>query len=206
MAGNFRSGRRRRGAQKCEEMRRIELAHLRTQGMLEPGRRSRLSWTSRGMPAGWIEIAAEDEGLRLLYRCRRPGEGWTDVDELVRYAFDATPFGRRQWFLCSCGRRCRILYGGDRFRCRTCHRLRYESQYEARWERDRTKAERIRRRLGDSTFPIVGDCNPFPERPRGMWRRTYQRLAQQDSELMQAAGAEFERVCGAFLQRISGGR
>ena len=40
--------------------------------------------------------------------------------------------GVRHWFSCpSCGRRCRILYGGARFRCRLCRGARYESQYQA---------------------------------------------------------------------------
>jgi hypothetical protein len=61
------------------------------------------------------------------------------------------------------------------------------------------------RRLGDTAIPVVGNINPFSAQPRGMWRRTYQRLLQANAELMQEAGTEFERVCIAFLSASAGG-
>jgi len=65
-----------------------------------------------------------------------------DVSEWVPLVETETPFGgRRQWFECvSCRSRCRILYGGGRFRCRRCHRLRYETQYEPGFARAATRA------------------------------------------------------------------
>ena len=33
------------------------------------------------------------------------------------------------WFACpSCRRRCRVIYGGARFRCRLCYGAKYESE------------------------------------------------------------------------------
>ena len=58
-----------------------------------------------------------------------------------------------------------------------CYRLTYSSQYEEAWERVRGKAERVRKKLGDSKGLSAGDFNPFPPRPKGMHRRTYERLA-----------------------------
>ena len=82
--------------------------------------------------------------------------------------------GRRSWFLCpGCDRRCAILYRrhGD-LACRKCHDLSYESQRLSRSDRLTLRAQRIRHRLGGS-----GNLSkPFPERPSGMHRRTYERL------------------------------
>jgi hypothetical protein len=204
--GNFFSGRRRRDAGRCEAAKRIELSYLRKQGMLKPGWRWTLSWTFRGEPSGWIRIETETEGLRLIYRTRPAGGEWEDVDELIAYSHTATNFnGRRQWFVCpSCGRRCGVLYGFSRFRCRSCFCLTYSSQYEAQWERARDQAERIRKRLGGSGNIIVGDFNPFPPRPKGMWRATYEQLRQRDAELLDEANAGFCAEAGALLARLGG--
>jgi hypothetical protein len=202
--GNFNSGRRRRGADRCEALKRIEMSYLRAHNMLTPGKSSSLSWSRRGEPSGRINVEAQKDGLRLIYRTRQVGEEWRDVDETIPYAYTRTAFdGRRAWFVCpSCRRRCSVLYGFSRFRCRKCHRLTYASQYEAEWERSRTKSERIRRKLGDATFPVLGDYNPFPPRPRGMWRSTYERLRQRDAELLTTATDQFAGKVGALLDRL----
>lgn len=89
------------------------------------------------------------------------------VETLTRFG------GRRQWFQClSCRYRCRVLYGGAYFRCRGCHRLKYESQYEPAWGRSASRALKIRARLGDPH----GIDDPFPSKPPGMHWSTYRML------------------------------
>jgi hypothetical protein len=95
--------------------------------------------------------------------------------------------GSRHWFECpSCGRRCRILYGGARFRCRLCRGAAYESQYqhgamtvcELRW--------RIRERLeerGGLNSRLLGLDDGFPPKPPRMHWRTYRRLEALDDKL-----------------------
>jgi hypothetical protein len=82
--------------------------------------------------------------------------------------------GSRPWLLCPvghCGRRCGVLYRmGRRFACRRCYGLAYRTQHEQPDGRLLLKAERIWRRLGC----VFGD---EPQRPKGMHRRTFQRLA-----------------------------
>ena len=82
--------------------------------------------------------------------------------------------GKRPWFLCpACGRRCGILYAiNSRLLCRKCGGLSYESQSEPSHYRALRKAQKIRVRLGGS----ANMTEPFPERPRYMHQRTYQRL------------------------------
>ena len=112
----------------------------------------------------------------------RTGEGaWEEVRETIGYLMTATPFGQsRRWFQCpGCARRCRILYGGKRFRCRQCQGLRYECQYEPTTQRASRQQRKVRRRLGGSTNLM----EEFPPRPSGMHRTTYQALEELDDDM-----------------------
>jgi hypothetical protein len=166
---------------KCEDYRAVYLAALRRKGFLKPGYSGRITWSRGGSVTAWIEYRVESLGLRLIYRTRPPGGEWRDVDELFPFVYSATNFsGQRKWVQClSCRGRCRVLYGGAHFRCRRCHGLRYESQYEPPWLRGTTRAQKIRERYGGS-----GSLDePFPEKPKGMHWRTYDRLVAQDERL-----------------------
>jgi hypothetical protein len=86
--------------------------------------------------------------------------------------------GCRPWFLCPadvgngqrCGRRVAKLYTrGYVFACRQCCGLAYASQSENPRYRAITRSQKLRMRLGGG--PSLLD--PFPEKPRGMHRRTY---------------------------------
>jgi len=102
----------------------------------------------------------------------------------VPYVWTPTRFGgRRQWFKClSCGKGCRILYGGVRFRCRRCHGLRYQSQYEQPGLGGVDQADKIRRRLGDKVGSAF-ERDEFPPKPKGMHWKTYRRLERRYDEL-----------------------
>lgn len=159
---------------KTHEFHSIDLAWLRRQKLLNPGRWSTLTWSRRGEPTGSIRLEVFSCAVRLVYRHRPSGGYWRDVSEWVPLVETETAFGgRRQWFEClSCRSRCRILYGGGQFRCRRCHGLRYETQYEPPFARAATRALKIRERLGDKG----GIDDPFPARPKNMRRKTYERL------------------------------
>ena len=67
-----------------------------------------------------------------------------------------------------------MLYApGDLFACRRCFGLAYASQQQAAHDRGLWKAQKIRMRLGG------GGCmaDDFPEKPKGMHWRTYERLS-----------------------------
>lgn len=169
---------------KCHEYKSIDLAWLRRQKLLRVGNGSILKWSVRGQETGSVRIEYLPGGVRLVYRCRRPGADWQDVSEFVPVIETATNFGgRRQWFQClSCHSRCRILYGGVHFRCRRCHKLKYDTQYEPPFARAATRALKIRERLGGNG----GIDDPFPLKPKGMHWRTYERLQAQEERLQHA--------------------
>ena len=143
---------------------RLDLARLRRLGHLS-GFPVSLSWSYGGDPVGSIGLQATADGVRLFYRTRRNDDEWYDVDETIPTVWTPTRFGgRRQWFIClKCGRRCRILYGGSRFRCRRCHRLSYSSQAESRADRATRAMFKIVRRLDPEE-----NCNDLPPKPKGM--------------------------------------
>ena len=119
--------------------------------------------------------------MRLVYRTKRAGDDWRDVRDKIPLVSTPTQFGgQRQWFQCpSCEKRCRILYGGSLFRCRRCHRLRYETQYEPPFARAATRALKIRERLGGRG----GIDDPFPAKPKGMHWKTYGRLVDEAEQM-----------------------
>ena len=94
-----------------------------------------------------------------------------------------------------------MLYGGKRFYCRECWQLTYASQYEARFERARSRAEKIRAKLGKPGFIDVDSTHDFPEKPKWMRRHTYRRLRAKDSELMRTYEDGFCLMAATFLRR-----
>jgi len=176
-------------APKCHEQRSIDIAWLERRRPLAPGAEGTLTWSRGEEVTGQINYRVEEGGLRLSYRTRTPGEDWRDVEDLIPFKFTATPFGgQRRWLSCpSCGKGCRIVYGGLLFRCRRCQQLRYGSQYEAAHERAASMAHKLRSRLGR----CGGLDEPLPPKPKGMHWRTYRQLEDRDRELKSrwAAGA-----------------
>jgi len=180
--GGFESGRSSGfGRDTVESCRSIDVNQLHRDGCLVPGWRGGLEWKRNGEKVASISMRAEDRCLVLSYNCRRNGEDWQDIEEPVSMVCVPCRFGgTRPYFICpgvvndiACGRRVVKLYGPGRyFLCRHCYRLAYASQNEGEWDRALRRANKIRMRLGGD--PSMGSL--FPERPKGMWRRTYERL------------------------------
>lgn len=83
--------------------------------------------------------------------------------------------GSRPWFQCPhCQRRVGKLYtiGGPYLTCRICREFRYASQRRGAKSRLYLQALKLRLRLGG----IASLAEPFPDRPRGMHRKTYAKL------------------------------
>ena len=169
---------------KCHEFKSIDLAWLHRQKLMQMGRASTITWSVRGQQTGSIGIARLPGGIRLSYRQRSHGEEWRDVADFIPVVETATNFGgHRQWFQCpSCYSRCRIVYGSALFRCRRCHHLKYETQYEPPFARAATRALKIRERLGGKG----GLDDLFPPKPKGMHWKTYERLQAREERMQEA--------------------
>jgi hypothetical protein len=165
----------------CEQYNRIDIRYMRKRGMLQRGSTGSLSWSRGGEPAGSIRYKMHAYRLELNYRVQCDDGEWEPVHEEIHLNARSQPFGgKRKFFLCpSCGRNCMVLYGGKYFRCRKCHGLAYASQNGDYLDRLRTKAEKIRLRLGGE--PCIDEV--FPEKPKGMHWKTYDRLRSEGEAL-----------------------
>jgi hypothetical protein len=149
-------------------------------GYLSPGRSFSWQWTWGDGGKSNINVRVESYfSIRLIYRVRFGGEQeWTDVDYSI--GLERTPChlgGERFWFHCpgrGCGRRVAKLYSVGRYYvCRHCGNLAYESQNEDAASRALSRANRLRRKINPTSY--LADI--FPDKPKGMHRRTYVRLA-----------------------------
>jgi hypothetical protein len=168
----------------------IDVRHLRRHGLLKPGCMGSLSWSRAGRETGSIQFAVGQDAVTLIYRVHDHGAGTrTNITEPVRLLRTAQPFGgERLWFACPrCGRRCAVLYGGQRFFCRRCVGVPYASQSMAAHYRLLHRAQAIRERLGGPMYASLDA--PFPPKPKRMRWRTYRRLRAKAGGLEQAMSA-----------------
>ena len=181
--GGFGSGRP-AGRGKVEACRSIDVNRLHREGCLRAGSMASCQWSRDGDKVTPTNMRAEHDRLHLTYRLRIGGGEWEDVNETVRIVRMPCRFGgARPYFVCPgvvngtvCGRRVAKLYGPGRyFVCRHCYRLAYASQSEDAQRRSMRRATKIRQRLGGN----AGTASPLPPKPKGMWRRTYERLREQ---------------------------
>ena len=174
--GGYGSGSRNRNAPKTYEYRKIDLSDFRKTRRDETAAGT-IIWSRAGNRTGSIGYVLSPRSFRIQYTLTRNGEE-QQVDEQIAFSLTHQPLGgTRRWFVCrSCGRRCRVLYGGAYFRCRQCYGATYESQYENWRFPNLSSAERVRHKLGAEP----GFCNPFPNKPSRMHWRTYRRLQRQD--------------------------
>jgi hypothetical protein len=183
--GGFGSGRpSSSGRIKVEACRSLDVNRMHQAGCLEPGWLGSWQWSVDGEKVASIGARVGDDALHLSYRFSSGGGEWEDVAETVRIVRKPCRFGgTRPYFICpgivngiACGRRVAKLHGPGRyFLCRHCYRLAHASQSEDRWDRLLRRANKIRQRLGGDP----GMAARFPRKPKGMWKRTYERLAEE---------------------------
>ncbi len=158
----------------------LDVNRLRKAGSLSPGSVGGWHWTRDDQHIASIGVHASHDGLRLTYRVKVGENDWHEIDEVVGLVHVPCQYGGdRPYFLCpgadgaTCGRRVARLYIVSRhFRCRHCAGLTYASRGETDWKRALRRAGKIRIQLdGDP-----GDS--FPNRPKGMWQRTYDGLLE----------------------------
>jgi hypothetical protein len=193
-----------------ESCRSLDINRLHRDGCLEFGWSGSWQWMRDGERVACISISAEAGRMVLSYRYRQNGGDWHDVEEHIRIEYVPCRFGGcRPYFICpgvvdgvTCGRRVAKLHGSGRyFLCRHCYCLAYASQSEGTLDRAIRRASKIRQRLGGDS----GDVAPFPQKPKGMWQRTYERLREDAIEAEtvanQAFTAQAERLVAGLNRR-----
>ncbi len=206
--GGFGSGRPSgSGRDKVEYSRSIDVNKLHRTGCLRSGWVGGWQWSQDGEKVASINLRAEADRLHLSYRVRIGGGAWEDVAETVRIVRVPCRFGgSRPYFICvgvvngiACCRRVVKLHGPGRyFLCRHCYRLAHASQSEGTWDRTLRRANKIKQRLGGDP----GMAAPFPPKPQGMWRRTYDRLREEAFDAEMRAEDAFEMQAARLLARI----
>ena len=191
---------------RAEDHLSVDVRRWHRRGLLEPGTAFTASWgrylgeSSIGVLV--LETPGEPaEAVRLSYSRGLPGEEKQDVAYGVPIEWTACNFGgARPWFVCPglrCGRRAALLYlGGRYFLCRRCQNLSYASQRERGGSVPALhRCQRIRTKLGGS----ANVTEPFPDRPKGMHRKTYWRLY----DLHEAAYAQYVGALAVEVGRLS---
>jgi hypothetical protein len=175
---------------------------LSGEGCLRPGCSSSCRWIV-GNEVFSIKLHAEPERLLLSYSVQVGDGGREAMTEVIPIVNRPCRFGgRRPFFICpgprngtDCGRRTTKLHLSDRyFLCRHCNKLAYASQYEEPWKRALRRANKLKQRLGID----VGIDEPFPDKPKGMWSRTYGRrldeILQAEILANEAQAKRFQRL------------
>src|SRR5271165_2605973 len=158
---------------------RLDVRFLHRHGHLRPGAFFALGWSRGGIQTGLIQGRTTGNSIVLSYMHRALGsDQWQRMEQAVELVRTPCHYGgQRTWFLCpafGCGRRVGVLYSGSIFACRHCHQLVYQSQREQWQDRALRRAQAIRMKLGGSGSM----AEDFPEKPKKMHWRTYERLEQ----------------------------
>lgn len=182
--------------QKAEDCRSLDVNRLHREGCLRPGARGNWVWSRDGAEVARIGYQAREGWFVLDYRVRQHGGDWEPISEAIRLTHTDCHFGnQRPYFLCPgivsgrhCGRRVGKLFSGGRyFLCRHCYNIAYSSQSEARHDRLRHRANKMRMALGGEP----GTAQWIAPKPKGMWQRTYQRKRLEIERCEDQADREF---------------
>jgi hypothetical protein len=153
---------------------------------------------------GLVEETANIPISALRPSLTRPGR-----DRLIRLSngvefrivWSKLRYGYRPWFACTgCMKRAGRLYtDGHQWLCRSCLHLDYRSQRNQPYQRSISRAQAIRRRLGQE-YGWAGAPIPLP--PRRMWTKTYDRLVRELQDLEARAWAVINERMAPRLARL----
>lgn len=138
-----------------------------------------------------ISYSGEVRGAwgRITFAHTAAGQRWASPSYAVAIVAVAHPFGPRFRFRCpDSGDLVDALHmpsGADRFASRRAHGLSYASQSMRARRRAETRARQIRADLGGSPDLAM----PFPDRPIGMWERTYLRRRAKAGAAVEMSGS-----------------
>jgi len=175
----------------CEAFRAFDLRRALREGTLKVGAEFVASLTRGPETDGIIYVISEGDALVLIERGFRQ-----------RVALSWTPChlgGKRAWAICPrCSRRVAILFDrGGLFACRGCCGLTYSSQRETPKFRSIRKARKMRERFGGGENLMA----PFPDKPKKMHWRTYDRLVSRYADALARATSHIHLPRGTNTMR-----
>jgi hypothetical protein len=168
--GGFNSGRRRTRVM-VEDCLPLDAAFLGKLNCLQGLARRRLRWVCNGKESATATIEVTLIGKERPHALlKMPGL----APQTIWLTYTSPNLGgRRWWFQCESGRRCRTLYltpGGDRFMSRQAANIAYRSNALGFSDRIRWRAEQLRDSLPGAKY------DNYPPRPKGMHQRKYDRI------------------------------
>lgn len=202
--GGYNSGQR-GGRPTIEDGLTISLPMMMQRGWVRDGQAGSgtQSWSRNGEPFASIGHSfdmrdREQAWVKLAYQWTPHGGEPQSVKEHIPLTYTVPHYGgRRWWFLCpATGRRVGKLHlppGGGKFASRAAWRLGYRSQRVGQRDRPFEKLFRLQRKLGSGEGWEAGLY-----RPKGMWRRTFERHRERYWELDRLCAAEG----AAMLERL----
>ena len=191
--GGYGSGRRSRAFSHglTDDCRVLDAFRWAREGILRAGRIAKGVWQWNGGKGAAMAFRVDANSCvapfaELSYTLTLTGKG---IEYRVPLQTTVPYFGGlKWWFTCPmarnesyCGRRARKLYlppGCKYFGCRRCYELKHSSQRNDRPTRILYRVQDLRARLGGSRS-LVED---FPEKPKGMWWSTYERLRSESTD------------------------
>ena len=163
----------------CERRPQVDVRRLYKDGLLDPQSHmyGRKVPSIQSTDPDQITVRCDYDGVTLWH-----GDREEEAGRLIKIVTTKCDFGgkrpwfERSWFQCpSCRQRCAILYFGGGWSCRTCFRLKYQSQANPRnaWT-GYEKIKSIRERL--EAYPTSSIWEPMPPRPKWMRLARYEKL------------------------------
>lgn len=153
---------------KGEQLQRVDVRIWARQGYLSRARAFSWTWNRGGEPTGSIGVTVVPQSAVNLAYTVTNHNITQHINDRVALIYKPCNFGgARPWFQCPrCARQVAQLYmRAGRFACRYCQRVAYSSQAEDALDRMWRKQQRLEAKLGE-----------YWRRPKGMRRRTYERL------------------------------
>lgn len=195
--GGYGSGRQRE-RNLITDFRFINVRWMNKQGLLKGRSIKTLNWSCNGKPWGRMEVLAEDDCIHLIYKESRNDGPWEDKNIVINLLKTPCRYGGYQyWFECPvCRRSVCSLYLVDTWRCRHCGHLAYPSENEDELERLRSKALKLKGKLGKEYWI----------RPKGMHQKTYDRLKGAFLEVEKQSEIAFDEKIEALSKRFPFGK
>lgn len=165
-----------------------------------------VSWSRNGERVASIGIYGGRDRIHLHYRQQSPGETeWRQVAQDILIDWQSNRYGGTSpYFVCPhCSRSVWHIYmSGGANACRHCLRLTYESRRSRSYDRLAETVHRLRMKLGgDPGFDSI-----IAPRPKGMHRRTYERMCERIFTLERASWDRCASWLGRIESRIGRGR